>query len=210
MLGLIAAVVVVVLTFSSLSVTSTLTRAWQAIGSIGRLEGMSDRLIAQSLRDFSVEARPQLDRVTLGRLERAEASAGFDVYAVFDVPDGYRLRSVLVRSHGAGKLAQSSFTDPERGMFVNLIQATLNGSPFFRPRTEHRVTPVMVRGGDGVWAEGVTLIRRAVWTASAEEVRTNWLLWQEDGFDFAIYGTGLSLDDALRIAESLSPVLLSK
>lgn len=61
------------------------------------------------------------------------------------------------------------------------------------------VLDVKVRGQEGVWITG-----RLFGEGPNSLKPTNWLMWEEDGITYTFYSDDLDLEEALRVAESMS------
>jgi len=84
-----------------------------------------------------------------------------------------------------------------------------NADPWIMEIGENSIVDVTVRGQDGVWLEQIPIYPFQNEQGEWDYARWNQLIWSENGFNFVIQTNMpsdlLTLDDLLKIAESLKP-----
>lgn len=129
----------------------------------------------------------------------AEASrvAGFQVLAPAYLPGGYALEGQWsVFPQGQGMIAVSDYVSPAKH-FLHLDQFKPgSGDQYEEPLGSS--SEVSVRGQPGLWITG-----RQLGNSPGSLIFTNWLMWEEKGVNYTLYGDTLTLDEMLRVAESL-------
>jgi hypothetical protein len=137
-------------------------------------------------------------------LERAIAEAGFLPFLPGYLPEGYAQVSVVAAEylddqqigHGMGIFADYR---SETGGYLSIQTNMFDGREQNVPTGGLSVTDVSVNGQAGAWIEGLTF------HSDSEPGKTiNMLLWQQGDFVVAIQADQLPLEEALKIAESLS------
>lgn len=163
---------------------------------------------------------PEPQIVGLLTVQEASSKAGFSVYAIDYVPEGYTLSTRDVLQTAQSTTVDTSYRmelDPplhngEQMSGIIAINQTLmkeNADPWIMEIGENPPVDVTVRGQDGVWLEQIPIYpfqnEQGEWVYS----RWNQLIWSEKGFNFVLQtnmpSDMLSLEDLLKIAESLKP-----
>jgi len=136
------------------------------------------------------------------------------------VPEGYTLSTRDVLQTGQSTTVDTAFRielDPllhngEMMSGIIAIDQTLmkeNADPWIMEIGENSIVDVTVRGQDGVWLEQIPIYPFQNEQGEWDYARWNQLIWSENGFNFVIQTNMpsdlLTLDDLLKIAESLKP-----
>jgi hypothetical protein len=121
----------------------------------------------------------------------SEASklAGFTILAPTYLPDSYTpMSGWLVTSEGNGIVVTNGYNSDNNFFAINQLKYRA-GAP---EQTYHRdqIVDVTVRGQSGVWLPAPVDGKKA-------------LVWEENGITYSIISNSLSLDEMLKVAESL-------
>lgn len=160
--------------------------------------------------------------VVAGRLTIAQASvkAGFPVYEPKHIPVGYQLSARDVLMTGTSITIDASYRidlDPPLHDGLQMagiiaIDQTLVSSdaqPWEKGVGSGAIVDVNVRGQPGVWLEQIPVIPFQNQQGEWDYERWNQLVWAEGGYNFMLQtnmpSDMLSLDELLKVAESLAP-----
>ncbi|HSG17865.1 MAG TPA: DUF4367 domain-containing protein [Anaerolineae bacterium] len=127
--------------------------------------------------------------------------AGFEPLTPTYLPEGYSAQgpwSVLQFAESVGVYRQ--YRDASGGHFLVFNPVKHSADARFEQGygDNETVTDITVRGQAGVWITG------RLFGDSPETLQpTNWLMWVEDGVNYTLYGSELSLAEMVRVAESL-------
>jgi hypothetical protein len=140
---------------------------------------------------------------------QASSLAGFTVLAPTYLPSGYSQEgSWSVAPQGNGVIVVSSYRS-QAGHFLLLNQFQYGAGDSYEQSyyANEEVQDVTVRGHAGVWLVGRSMTDP--WSTpqpgQPELVATSWLLWEENGVNYSLFGDALDQDEAQKIAESLTP-----
>jgi hypothetical protein len=143
-------------------------------------------------------------------LEDASRLSGFDVLAPEYLPEGYAVDSVWsIDKRESGIYVVSTFRNDANSQFLLLNQIDYeSGANFVQTYADNeQVSDVSVRQQAGVWITGRLMAdptdHRPNSQAEPQLYPTNWLVWEESGITYALFGNGLSQAEMVRIAESL-------
>ena len=147
-------------------------------------------------------------------VEEANQEAGFEVLYPIYIPSGYQLIARGVHHSEAGVSASAKYAmvgttyDPTYGIeegtpTIRIIQ-TRYTSDFMaeHPVGDAPTTEVTVREQPGLWVEQASM---GCCDEHGNVLLSNILVWQEGDIFFDLRSDDLTLEDTLRIAESLSP-----
>jgi hypothetical protein len=163
---------------------------------------------------------PEPQIVGLLSLQEASSKAGFSVYAIGHVPEGYILSSRDVLQTAQSTTVDTSFRmelDPplhngEQMSGIIAVDQTLmkeTADPWTKEIGETPIVDVTIRGQDGVWLEQIPIYPFQNGQEEWMYARWNQLIWSENGFNFVLQTNMpsdlLPLNDLLKIAESLKP-----
>ena len=163
---------------------------------------------------------PESQIVGLLTVQEASSKAGYSVYAIGYVPEGYTLTSRDVFQTEQSTTVDTSFRmeldsplhNGEMMSGIIAIDQTLmkeNADPWIMEIGENPIVDVTVRGQNGVWLEQIPIYPFQNEQGEWDYARWNQLIWSENGFNFVIQTNMpsdlLPLDDLLKIAESLKP-----
>lgn len=144
-------------------------------------------------------------------LEDASRLSGFTVLAPEYLPAGYTVDSVWsIDRRESGVYVVSTFRNDANNQFLLLNQIDYApGARFVQTYADNeQVSDAQVRGHAGVWITGRLMTDPTDHTPRAEAERqlysTNWLVWEEDGITYTLFGNDLSQQEMIQIAESLS------
>jgi hypothetical protein len=158
--------------------------------------------------------------VGLLTVEEASSKAGFSVYAIGHLPDGYTLSSRDVFHSAQSTTVDTSYRielnpplhNGEQMSGIIAVDQTLmkeNADPWTMEIGENPLVDVTVRGQDGVWLEQIPIYPFENEQGEWDYARWNQLIWSENGYNFVLQTNMpsdlLPLDDLLKIAESLKP-----
>jgi len=158
--------------------------------------------------------------VGLLTVQEASSKAGFSVYAIGFVPEGYNLSSRDVfhteKSTTVGTSYRMELDPPlhngEQMSGIIAIDQTLmkeTSDPWTMEIGENPIVDVTVRGQAGVWLDKIPIYPFQNEQGEWVYARWNQLFWSENGFNFVLQtnipSVLLPLDDLLKIAESLKP-----
>lgn len=143
-------------------------------------------------------------------LAQARKLAGFDILSPAYLPSGYTLQryTVLVGKDAPAQEISADYISSDYKQLFYLRQISYSAKDANNilefPIGNARVTAVKVRGQEGVWVEATN--QGAHQTETGEEVLVPWnmLLWVEGDYFFWLYSSKLSLEENLKVAESLT------
>ena len=143
--------------------------------------------------------------------DAAEAGslAGFNVLAPTYLTSGYSQEgSWSVMPQGNGVVVVSSYRSQDGHFFLlNQFQYGPEDSYEQSYFSNEEVQDVTVRGHAGVWLVGRSMTDP--WSTpqpgQPELLPTNWLLWEENGVNYSLFGDALDQGEMQKIAESLTP-----
>lgn len=196
-----------ILTGAVLAIPPLRSLAQDILGQIGTLiftNAPTDyEIVSQTptLRPFSTPIPGGVRQVVESQLRSAQevsALAGFTMSTPDYVPDGYQLAArdawLVTGKPAALSTYHSAASDDSLGIQQALI---IDGEARHEFGVgEAPVVELAVRGVTGLWVE-----QYAVWPGTG----VNMLVWEERGFMFTLHSAHLSLDEMLRVAESLTP-----
>ena len=163
---------------------------------------------------------PESQIVGLLTVQEASSKAGYSVYAISYVPEGYSLSSRDVLHTEQSTTVDTSFRmelnpplhngEMMSGIIaIDQTQMKENADPWIMEIGENPIVDVTVRGQDGVCLEQIPIYPFQNEQGEWDYARWNQLIWSENGFNFVIQTNMpsdlLPLDDLLKIAESLKP-----
>lgn len=132
-------------------------------------------------------------------LETAITRAGILPYLPAELPTGYEMEDIVAAEYiddfGTlyGKGIFAKYTSKDGGM-LEIQTSVFDGREIDMPVGGQRVTEVEVNGRPGVWIEDFPSINEPI----------DMLIWEEDDFYLSIQSTQLTLEEALKLAASLS------
>jgi hypothetical protein len=143
-------------------------------------------------------------------LEDASRLAGFTVLAPSYLPEGYQVDNVWsIDRQESGIYVVSSFRNAAKNQFLLLNQIQYGSGASFEQTygDNEQLSDISVRDKKGVWITGRLMTDPTDRTVDLQTEptlhATNWLVWQEGGITYALFGNGLSQTEMIRIAESL-------
>jgi hypothetical protein len=163
-------------------------------------------------------AEPQI--IGLLSVLDASSNAGFAVYTIDYVPEGYSLSSRDVYHSAQSTTVDSSYRkelnpplhNGEQMSGIIVIDQTLmkdGADPWIMETGETPIVDITVRGQDGIWLEQIPIYPFQDDQGEWVFARWNQLFWSENGFNFVLQTNMpsdlLPLDELLKIAESLKP-----
>ena len=131
--------------------------------------------------------------------EEATEQAGFPAYVAAYVPAGYELLERIVDIDERGTSIETRYFDQESHSY-QIVQAYLKDGHWYEPSSVEERREVTVRGQAAIWLE----------VKYTEDSGLNTLTWKESSFIFAINSSVSSLEEMIKIAESLSPAVESQ
>lgn len=155
-----------------------------------------------------VSTAPTAEPPQAGEAQAAESAAeaarlaGFTFAAPAILPAGYEQDGAWsVMPQGAGVVAASSYRSGDHFLFFNAYRYGA-GDRFEQGLGPAEVArEVDVRGTTGLWITGRPMVHPD--QPGSGLLDTSWLLWEEDGINYTLWGDDLALDQALQVAESL-------
>lgn len=147
-------------------------------------------------------------------LDEAREQADLRIYSPQAVPEGYSLNqpqayALFCCQDNRTVEVATTYISADYEDLIIIRQIRLSGEnqdPLQTfPIGDAPLVDVMVRGQEGVWVDGSLQGSRQNESGTTELAAWSILLWEEDGFLFWIYNNALSLDEALELAESLTP-----
>jgi hypothetical protein len=140
----------------------------------------------------------------------AGSLAGFTVLAPTYLPDGYIQEGTWsVQPQGAGVIVVNGYRSAEGEHFLLLNQYRYGpGDSFEQSYAQNeKVQDATVRGHPGAWITGRLMTDPARGAQPGEPALgpTNWLLWEENGVNYTLFGDVLGLEEMQKIAASLAP-----
>jgi hypothetical protein len=164
--------------------------------------------------------RPEPQIAGLLTVQDVSSKAGFSVYEVGYIPDGYTLSSRDVLQTSQSTTVDTSFRmelvpplqDGKQMAGIIAIDQTLtkeDAQPWVMQIGDSSIVDVTVRGQDGIWLEQIPIYPFQNEQNEWEYARWNQLIWSENGFNFVLQTNMptdlLPLAELLKIAESLIP-----
>lgn len=159
----------------------------------------------EQLAQAEATATPMLPASQAGTpMENAIAQAGFQPFLPGYLPEGYSQRNVVAAEYVDDyqvPYGMGVFVDYQgnQGEYLSIQTSRFDGREQDVPMGGTRVTETMVNGQTGVWIEGIPF--RSPFSTRQE---MSMLLWEEGEYVLAIQTDQLSLEEVLKIAESLS------
>ncbi|HLO14506.1 MAG TPA: DUF4367 domain-containing protein [Anaerolineales bacterium] len=143
-------------------------------------------------------------------LAEARKLAGYDILSPSYLPSGYTLQryTVLVAKDTPAQEVSAEYISSDYKQLFYLRQIPYSAKDTNNildfPVGKARVAMVKVRGQDGVWVEATN--QGAHQTDTGEEVLVPWnmLLWVDGDYFFWLYSSELTLEENLKVAESLT------
>jgi hypothetical protein len=153
-------------------------------------------------------ATPIAGPLPIMTIEEASDAAGFQVLAPEYVPTGYRLvsRGVLTSEVGVFVYATCATESGEERISIGQMQYVPGFESEF-PVGDAPTVDVTVRGQPGLWVEGAKLGIQNNDSGGSELYGVNVLIWEEGDDLFSLRSAELALEEMLKIAESLMPVV---
>jgi len=163
---------------------------------------------------------PQFYETKLLSAAEASAKAGYSVYTIGDMPDGYTLSTRDVLFTGQTITADTSYrmeldpplNDGLQSAAIIALEQTLTDAttdPWITGTGDIPVIEVSVRGVKGAWIEQIPIYPFQNEEGAWGYVRWNQLIWSENGFTFVLQtnlpAEILPLEEMLKIAKSLAP-----
>lgn len=163
---------------------------------------------------------PEPQVVGLLTITEAGSKAGFSVYEIGSVPEGYTLSSRDVLNTTQSTTVDTSYRmelDPplhdglQTSGYIVIDQTLMkeNADPWVKEVGDNPVVDVTIRGQDGVWLEQIPIYPFQNDQGEWEYARWSQLIWSENGFNFVLQTNMptdlLPLEELLKIAESLKP-----
>ena len=159
--------------------------------------------------ELSADSIPvEWQEVSLLSLEEAADQAGFDVYEIGDVPEGFEIIARYVFLPEEESLFTKVSTNYKQGGTILVFNQTLYGEGISEsklPVGDALVSEVEVQGTKGLWIEN---LRLSTWIEEDQVVPqyASLLVWEKDGFEFWLQSTpGLELEEMLNMANSVEP-----
>lgn len=163
---------------------------------------------------------PQFYETKLLSVEDASAKAGYQVYLIDYIPEGYILTTRDVLFTGQTVTADTSYRmelDPPINngfQFSGIIaleqtQTNEDTDPWIMRLGDIPVVEVNLRGTKGGWIEQIPIYPFQTENSEWDYARWNQLIWAENGYTFVLQtnmpADTLPLEELLKIAESVSP-----
>jgi hypothetical protein len=140
--------------------------------------------------------------------DEASTQAGFPARQIGNPPDNMNIVARFVTTPDPNNpFTQVTTTYQSDGLTLVFAQALYQSSDVQMdlPVGDATVTEVTVQGVKGTWIENLRLSTYVDDQNAVAPQYANVLIWEKDGFEFRLQSTpGLSLEDMLKIAESIS------
>lgn len=150
-------------------------------------------------------APPTNDAVTFARnVAEASAMAGFTVLQPGWLPAGYEASGDWsVASQGQGVIVVREYRAQQGEHFLIFNQYRYGSEDQFDQSygSNETVTDVQVRGQQGLAISGRLMAHPD--KVDVDPLPTDWLMWEEDGVNFTLFGNELGHEALMRMAESL-------
>lgn len=147
-----------------------------------------------------------------GQAQRAESSAeaaqlaGFPMLAPTYLPEEYVASADWsIMPQGEGVIVARRYHAGDHFLYFNAYHYGPNDFYDQGITPNETATEVLVRGLPGMWITGrfMTHPDKPASNDAPELLDTSWLLWDEDGVNYTLFGDDFTLEEALRIAEGL-------
>lgn len=120
------------------------------------------------------------------------------------LPAGYSAtRPISISQQGDGLLAVQQYRAGEQFILFNAFQYGAADQFTQTLSPNERMTEVNVRGVAGIWLTG--RLMDSPTDRGSDLLPTSWLMWDEEGVTYTLFGDALTLEQALSIADDLSP-----
>jgi hypothetical protein len=144
--------------------------------------------------------------VTATSAQEASKLVGFGVLEPQSLPEGYQTAGYFnITGSQDGTIVVTSYTHPQTSAFVLINQYKFDESASYTNNVTgtETVQDVTVRNQPGVWITGRMMTNPLVGHLNADTLnRTNWLLWEENGVAYSVISDGLTIEEALQLAQS--------
>jgi hypothetical protein len=137
--------------------------------------------------------------------DEAARLAGFTFAAPATLPAGYEQDGGWsVMPQGAGVVVASSYRSGDHFLFFNAYRYGAGDQYEQTLGPAEAAREVDVRGTAGLWITGRPMAHPDQPTGDPALLPTSWLMWEEDGINYTVWGDDLTLEEALAIAAGLS------
>jgi hypothetical protein len=164
--------------------------------------------VAPVTETSQVNTAPTAEPPQAGQSQAADSAteaarlAGFSFAAPATLPAGYEQDGAWsVSPQGAGTIVANSYRSGDHFLFFNAYRYGAGDQFEQGLGPSEAAREVDVRGTTGLWITGRPMVHSD--QPGGELLATSWLLWEEDGINYTLWGDDLSLDQALQVAESL-------
>ena len=178
---------------------------------------LMEQTLAETPEPITPEPPPSdaLQPISASSLDEAREQSDFPIFTPGYVPEGYELNQpqayeLFCCHDGETNEVATTYFSPE-GQYLIMIRQIRSATDSTEsllttfPIGDASVVDVNVRGQEGIWVDGSLQGSHQNEDGTRELTAWNILLWQEDEFLFWIYNNGLSMDEAVKLAESLAP-----